>query len=378
MIFIRAEGFSTPPIGAFLRVLNPECNSTGERTIPRCLRRGSFIIKCVSKAKVIITFSPLLIVRRYFFFFLCFLFFISCQTAPKVTDEAQLQVTVPLDSGASVYLFANVNEMRFIFDLLPIEELKDNQVRQMLDRTGFAAAALFPKESGRQYQIAAWGNYPSSSAAMAFTFNKDWKKQRTPQGYNYWYSSANRLSVALNARQIFAASWLITPGNHNPMAEAGIEYPEGFTEFRGNAQTRTAPFSCWLSDPEPVINKVLEDSGIPIMIPAKKLFINLFPVKEDSPNPPENSSAQGRYEAEIELQFESASQARGISTALAFAAMFMPALQGENTSFDPNLMLASILFANPPVQENNNINIKTSALSHAEIELLLKLFMVNK
>ena len=41
--FIRAEGFNTPPLGAVKKVLNPECNSTGERTIPRCLRRGSFI-----------------------------------------------------------------------------------------------------------------------------------------------------------------------------------------------------------------------------------------------------------------------------------------------------------------------------------------------
>ena len=41
--FIRAEGFNAPPLEAFLKVLNPECNSTGERTIPRCLRRGSFI-----------------------------------------------------------------------------------------------------------------------------------------------------------------------------------------------------------------------------------------------------------------------------------------------------------------------------------------------
>jgi len=41
---IRAEGFNTPPLGAVKKVLNPECNSAGERTIPRCLRRGSFIV----------------------------------------------------------------------------------------------------------------------------------------------------------------------------------------------------------------------------------------------------------------------------------------------------------------------------------------------
>ena len=163
-------------------------------------------------------------------------------------------------------------------------------------------------------------------------------------------------------------------------AASGVEYPEGFTEFRGNA--RSAPFSCWFNDPQPVINKVLEDGGIPIMIPAKKLFMNLLPVTEDSSNLSEKSSAQGQYEAEIKLQFESVSQARGISSALSLAAMFMSApqdgTQGKDTSVDANLMLVSILFANPPVQEGSNINIKTSALSHTEIELLLKLFMVKK
>jgi len=42
--FIRAEGFNTPSLGAVKKVLNSECNSTGEQTIPRFLRRGSFIV----------------------------------------------------------------------------------------------------------------------------------------------------------------------------------------------------------------------------------------------------------------------------------------------------------------------------------------------
>jgi len=40
---IGAEGFYAPPLGAVKKALNPECNSAGERAMPRCLRRGSLI-----------------------------------------------------------------------------------------------------------------------------------------------------------------------------------------------------------------------------------------------------------------------------------------------------------------------------------------------
>ena len=331
------------------------------------------MIKPVSKIKVMIILSPLLFAFCFLMIILCSLSFVSCQTSPKVINESRLQTTVPLDSGASVYLFADVDEMRFILDLLPVAELKDKQVSQMLDRTRSAAVALFPKESGRQYQITAWGNYPNSGIAFAFSFDKNWKRQRAVQGYAYWYSSANRLSVALNARQIFAASWLKDQDNYNPMAASpGIEYPEGFAEFRKNAQARTAPLSCWFNDPEPLINQVLENINIPIMIPAKKLFINLFPASNQHR---ENSAVQDMYDAEIKLQFDSVSQARGISTALGFASMFMPALQSGNNSGDNSfLLLASILFANPPVQDDSSINIKTASLSEKEIAQLFSIF----
>jgi len=33
-IFIRAEGFNTPPLGALFMVLNPECNTLLEQHTP--------------------------------------------------------------------------------------------------------------------------------------------------------------------------------------------------------------------------------------------------------------------------------------------------------------------------------------------------------
>ena len=289
------------------------------------------------------------ILHSSFFIFL----FLSCQSAPKVTDFALMEANgVPLDSGASVYVLADAKEARPVLDILPFEELKDKQTRQMLDKTNFIAAALFPKESGRRFQIAAWGAYPSSRANMAFSFNKNWKKQRGETG-DYWYSAANRLSIALNSKQAFAASWLGTQGS--PAAAApGIEYPEGFAEFRHNA-----PLSCWFDNPGPFIKKILSNSGIPIGIPAEKLFINLFPAAED------------KYEAVIRIQFESVLQARGIAAVLTLANTFTP------DKSNPNSMLAALFFANKPVQNGSSLDIKTGVLSKTEIALLFSFFMEN-
>ncbi|MCL2243261.1 MAG: hypothetical protein FWC03_02190 [Treponema sp.] len=343
------------------------------------IKRKIIMNNDIGKIKII--FFPLAIanyslsiIRRSAFFVLCFLFFVTCKTSPKVTDEEQLHTTVPLDSGASVYLFADINEMRFILDLLPVAELNSKQVKQMLDKTGYAAAALFPKESGRQYQVTAWGNYPSSGAAMAFNFSREWKRQRAQQGFTYWFSASNMLSVALNASRIFAASWLKTPDNNNPVAAAaGVEYPEGFADFR-----RNSPFSCWFNDPEPLINEMLDRNGIPIMIPAKKLYINLSPSQESASPNGGNSSEKKQYKAELKFQFESVSLARNISTALTYAAMFLP-VQGEGSSANNSFfILTSILFANPPEQEGSYINIKTASLGETDIALLIGLFMAGR
>ena len=126
---------------------------------------------------------------------------------------------------------------------------------------------------------------------------------------------------------------------------------EGFAEFH-----RHATISCWIVDPAPVIVRMLNSNGIPIRIPAENLFIILFPA--------ETQEVVGNYEAVIRLQFETASQARGIATALALAANFVVG------SIDP--MLSSVFFANAPVQNGRNLDIKTAQFTKDEIAGFLK------
>jgi hypothetical protein len=98
---------------------------------------------------------------------------------------------------------------------------------------------------------------------------------------------------------------------------------------------------------------VLNQAGIPVRFPVQNLFFNLFPV------------ANNRYEAVIRLQFENASQARGMAAILGLAGGF--------TSDDPNMMIAALFLANSPVQNGRNVDIKTAVLTEMEITQLLKI-----
>jgi len=302
------------------------------------------------QSPVSVPHSPLPTPRYSLFIVLCSLFIVfSCKTAPKAPDAALMETGVPLDAGATVYIFADVKKARSIIDLLPLEELKDSQTRQLMDSTEFLVAALFPPESGRRFQLTAWGAYPSGRANMALSFNKSWKKQRSKKG-DFWYSASNHLSIAIEAKQAFAASWLNT--YDSPAAASVIAYPENFNEFR-----QGSPFSCWFDTPAPLINSVIKSSGIPLNLPAEKLFINLYP------------SAEKQYEALIRVQFESTTQARGMAAMLSIAGSFM----SDDSS--PSIM-ASLFFANPPVQNGHSLDIKPAVLSEAEIKQLLELFKV--
>ncbi|MCL2196580.1 MAG: hypothetical protein FWB77_03085 [Treponema sp.] len=274
----------------------------------------------------------------------------SCQSMPGVTgvlrDDAAY---APLDSGAGVYLFAHAKEARSIIEILPIDELKDRQTRQMLDMTDFVAAAVFPAKSGRRFQLTAWGRYPASNAGTALNSNKSWEKITAAEGYTYWYSKSNSLSLALNNKQAFAVSTLNKTPAEPVAALPGIEIPQGFNDFR-----RRAPLSCWIDNPAPALVKILSEAGIPVRFPVQKLFFNLFQTGD-------------KFEAVIRLQFENASQARGIAAVLSLAGGFV--------SKDPGMMIAALLLANPPVQSEANVDIKTAVLNKDELQVLLNYFI---
>jgi len=285
---------------------------------------------------------------------LLIIFCVSCQTmsmpdaAGVLRDDA---AHVPLDTGASIYLLADAKEARSIIELLPIQELKDRNARQMLDRTDFVAAAVFPANSGRRFQLTAWGRYPASNAGAALNSNKSWEKLTSVAGYTYWYSGQNSLSLALNRRQAFAVSTLNKKPAEPLAASPGMEIPQGFNEFR-----KKAPVSFWFDNPAPALIKILSEAGIPVRFPVQKLFFNLYQAGE-----------KDKFEAIIRLQFENASQARGIAAILNLAGGFV--------SNDPGMAVTALFLANPPVVSNNNIDIKTAVLDKAALQALLNYFI---
>jgi len=313
-------------------------NITTEDT--ECHRgKRNFLIK----SSVLLRVTPWLIL----------LLVISCKTVPTVPDVfLEENRFIPLNRGASVYLMVNVKEARSILEHLPIEELKDSQVAQMMDRTDYAVVALFPEESGQYFQIAAWGNYPSSRAGMAFSFNRNWKKQSSLKGESYWYSNASGLSMVVEQRQVFAAASLLDGVPFEPVASApGVEIPEGFNDFRHENSGLPSSVYGWVDNPASMISQIM--AGLPIQFPVKELFLNLFVVDEN------------QYEAKIRLQFENATQARGMAAIINLARNFAPD--------DP---VSVIFFANSPVQNGASIDITSSSLNQSELSLLLEMFLL--
>ena len=292
------------------------------------------------------TFAP----QRLCVSILFILVLISCQSVPNMSGDFPEDANyLPLENSALVYIIADAKKARPVINLLPIQELSDRQVVQILNETEVLAVALFPQASGRRYQIAAWGNYPSFRANLALGSNSGWKKKRSAAGGNYWHSQANRLSLAMSSRQVRAVISADSEPADPVTAPPGMEIPEGFNEFR-----RGSIFSCWLESPNLAISRIMNDLGLPFSSPVKKLFISLVPAQE------------GKYETSIRLQFENASYARAMTVILNAA---YNRLRGSAGSF-----ITSILFTNPPAQNGSNVDIKTAVLNEERIVQLLGLF----
>jgi hypothetical protein len=255
-------------------------------------------------------------------------------------------------------------------------KMKTKQLQQMLDKTTSAVIAMYRVPSEQNYRLVSWGNYPVSKAKMALGFSKDWKKQRSnASGLTYWYSEKEGLSVALDKRN----AWVLSTTGKTPTEpfsatggdSSGLPFPEGFYDF-----SRGAILSCWLDEPGPLINLKLREMGLPIEIPAELIFVSVYRTGED------------QYEALLKIQVSSASQARGLVVVLSLARSFLTSdVNSSNTPgsnapggspIDSNFeILQAIFFANPPVQDDKSIIIKTSKLSSSEVALLFDIFSLQ-
>jgi len=273
--------------------------------------------------------------------------------------------TIPLEPGGLAYIIADTKTSGPILENLNIVEINKRVYRQLLDRTNFITAAIYPQGNDLRFQLSARGRYPVSRIKTFFGFSKYWKKARSPEsGMSYRFSSVHRMSVAVNSAQAFVSSFGSAASAAAPYSAVGTEAPEDFFETgKGSA------LSCWLENPSPMLNKYLEDMGIDLAIPAQRLFISFFPVNN-----------QG-YEANLLLQFPFTAQARAIGNLLSMGRDYNTL--NEDTADhaaisapaeDSREILVSILFSNPPVHDDKNLTIKTNALSVEEISLLFDMF----
>jgi hypothetical protein len=281
-----------------------------------------------------------------------------------------MQGIIPLDPGALVYIYADVQAARAVLELLPIGELKDKRVVQMLDKTSRVQAALYPPESGRRFQLAAWGKYPSSQAGLAFCFSKDWKKKRSHTGANYWYSQAERLSVAMSARQAFVSASLgaaIGDASADPFG-SGLQCPAEFEEAKSSSA-----LACWLVNPGPLVDKIFASMNLPLQLPAEQIYLSLFPLAGGEAEALEKGPVQ-KYEVLLCIETISANQARLIANSIALLRLFSGPPSASSPSTDVSGILPALLSANAPVQDGSKLKINSAPLSLQELALLFKQF----
>jgi hypothetical protein len=315
--------------------------------------------------KKLISFLPLL-------FVICYLLF-ACKSAPKTPEQILFESgMVPLDKGASAYVLVDMAHARPILEKISYIPTTDKNVKQMLDRTRSAVAAVFlhSSEETRRFQLVSWGSYPASGSSIAFGSNKAWKKQRSASlNLVYWHSEKSQLSIAVTPSQAYVLA-AMTKDPHDPIPSAeGIKFPDGFDEFG-----KGAVLSCWLSDPSSIFNKKLREMGIPLEIPAEQFFVRLLPA-DDQVSASQPVSASQIYEAHVKITVPSAAQARALANVISFARAFIPSAPLDEDGAQSKIaLLSAMLFTNPIVQEGGSLLIKTPASSVNEIALLFSIF----
>jgi hypothetical protein len=293
--------------------------------------------------------------------------------------DISLDGRLPLEPGAYVYLLAEKDALPVLNQFM-FNNINDKQFQQMIDKTRFATAAVYvtpDEETGKassRYRLTAWGSYPASRAKMALGTNKEWKKRRSAvSGANYWYSTRRGLSVAVTPAAALVAT-AAKSGNEAPdpySAAPGTELPEDFAAFH-----KGSILSCWLTNPGPTINLKLLEMKIPIELPAEQILVSLIPADEQAAAEQRTAGNQRtaenqRYVANLQIQVPGVTQARALTVMFALARNFIPSQTDTN---NPNALLLSVLFANPPEQDGKNLKITTAPLTVREIALLLKFF----
>ena len=288
----------------------------------------------------------------------------SCATSPKMSqavDGGAPDFSV-LPLGADIYLCADIALAKPLLDVLTFEGMSGRDAQPILERTDAAAAAFFSGNPSRRFFLAGWGDYPNLKAGFSMSFSRDWKRVKSDTGNRYWYSRSNKVGIALGPSLAYAS-------DGDPFAPgAGMDIsPPGFLDFR-----LPCVLSGWIVEPNEQINRLMDNMGIPLQIPAEDFFFGIIRAPDDGAFP-----GRELWALNFKIRTPSANQARSLVSLFSLARLFMP--RGE-IPLDAETMspqeAATLLFANAPVQDGAFLSIRTGVLDSRGIALLFDLFSV--
>ena len=292
------------------------------------------------------------------------LFIVSCASAPNLNNipgyEEGSGLLSILPYGAKVYFWTDVAKGRPILDKISPLYFSGNDVSRILDNTNSAVAAIFPEGQSRRFFLGGLIAYTSSKVNFSLSLSKDWKKQKSATGNNYWYSSKENLSLAL-------VSNIALVSDTDPFSYYQNEIPpEGFMEFREGMV-----MAGWMPNPNEPINGFLEKFGIPLEIPAEDF---LFGVTKTEAN---------LWELVFKIKTQSPAQARSLLSVFNMARFFLQ--KGGSQSANQNGLeenfispeeAVSLLFARAPEQDGLYLTLRTAPLNESRLALLFTMFKI--
>ena len=310
-------------------------------------------------------------------FLLILLFCVSCASAPKAGrswEDGKDELSF-LPAGAKAYLWADAVKGRPILDVLSFEGISGSDVSEVLDSTDSLAAAMFPEGAERRFFLSGVGVYPRSKLDFSLTFSKDWKKQKSKAGENFWFSKKDGIALVLGSKFALVS-------NADPFDFSQTEIPpESFDDFR-----RELALAGWIPNPSGTVDDFFSSMGIPLQIPAEDFLFGAVRAdgsEADAAHPAAAAHpvAAAPWELIFKIRTPSATHARSLLSLFTMARLFIqrgPGVLGEidEDSFISPQEAAALLFANSPEQDEDYLTLRTGALSENRLALLLAMFSI--
>jgi hypothetical protein len=277
-----------------------------------------------------------------------------------------------LAPGGLVYFYADVKRTQPILAHISLKNIDMKQTLGLLGKVDFLSGAVYPKSPSvpgapRNILLHAWRQRGRIPGGGVLALSPQWEKTASRTGARYWHSSAYGLSAAIQKTEAFVSDG--DPFIDGPPVAA----PEKLEELRigasgRQAETPPALVLGWLENAGTPVNNFLSTLGLPVRIPAERIF---FAIHETP------GGQRPVYEVSLRIETRNANQARALVSILGLVrglqAKGLP--DAADTGADREFLeTLRPLLANPPGVDGTDLLIHTGPMSAEGIALLVNRF----